>query len=356
MFCDTIDIRCALLTPLTTKHNNFDLVRLVLATTVVLVHIAVVSRQPELTFFLHLDSRGAVEGFFTISGFLIFASYDRCKSLREYFLKRARRILPAYWFSALLCIAIAVAFSHALHIGKFLVAYLTFLNFLVPGVPGVFSANPDVSAINSPTWTLKIEVAFYAIVPAVTWLCRRYGWNLVLGTIAILSIAFRIATDSNVHVSQQLPGQMCFFCAGALVYYHAGLFRRHGHWLLAPALVCYCAFPFTGWFILRILSVPVLVLGFCLLAPEIKGPTRWGDFSYGTYILHYPILQSLVALGFFRIAPYRTSIVAIVTVAFIATMSWFTVERRWLRREPARVPRHVEQDCELVVRARAEGV
>ena len=318
------------------KPNNFDLTRLLLATVVVLVHLEVVSRQPELEFLLHLDSHGAVEGFFTISGFLIFASYDRCKSLREYFQKRARRILPAYWFSALLCIGVAVAFSHSFHIGEFLLAYVTFLNFMAPGVHGVFYANPDAAAINSPTWTLKIEVAFYAIVPAVTWLCRRYGVNLILGTTTVLSVAFRIATDSNIHLSQQLPGQMCFFCIGALVYHHVGLFRRHGYWLVAPALACYCAFPFTGWFILRILSVPVLVLGFCLLAPEIKGPTRWGDFSYGTYILHYPILQSLVASGLFRTAPYRTSIVAMVMVAAVAMLSWYTVERRWIPRAPAK--------------------
>lgn len=318
------------------KPNNFDLTRLLLATTVMLVHIAVVTRQPEFRLLLHLDSHGAVEGFFTISGFLIFASYDRCKSLREYLVKRARRILPAYWFSALLCIAIAVAFTHSWHVGTFLAAYLTFLNFLVPGVAGVFSGNPDTAAMNSPTWTLKIEVAFYAIVPAITWMCRRYGWNLVLGTIAVLSIGFRVAMDSNVHLSQQLPGQMCFFCAGALIYHNVDLFRRHGYWLVVPALACYCLFPFTGWFVLRILSVPFLVLGFCLLMPEIKGPTRWGDFSYGTYILHFPILQSLQALGLFRVAPYRTSILAVITVAVVAITSWFTVERRWLRREPAR--------------------
>ena len=47
----------------------------------------------------------AVEGFFAISGFLIFASYERSTSLKDYFLKRGGRILPGYWLATIFCLA-----------------------------------------------------------------------------------------------------------------------------------------------------------------------------------------------------------------------------------------------------------
>jgi peptidoglycan/LPS O-acetylase OafA/YrhL len=312
------------------KPNNFDLARLVLAVTVFLVHLWVASRQPALHLLEHLDSRGAVEGFFAISGFLIVASFERSKSTQEYFLKRSRRVLPAYWLSSVFCVSIAVAFSRSFHIGKFLLANLFFLNFLHPGVPGVFENNPDTVDLNAPLWTIKIEVAFYLIVPLLVWACRKWGYTAVLTTMTVASVLYRAATESDPHLASQLPGEMCFFCIGALVYRHLTVFKRSVRWWLGPALICYVAYPFTHWFVLRPLSVPLLVLGFCLCLPEIKGPTRWGDFSYGIYVLHFPIIQSLVALGFFPRAPWLTALVAALMTAQAAILSWYLVERRWL--------------------------
>ncbi|MDR3735629.1 MAG: acyltransferase [Acidobacteriaceae bacterium] len=313
------------------KPNNFDLARLLLAATVFLAHLWVASRQPALHFLCNVDSHGAVEGFFTISGFLIVASFERSKSPRDYFLKRAKRILPAYWLSTAFCVAIAVVFSRSFHVGKFLLANLTFMNFLHPGVSGVFQNNPDTVDLNAPLWTIKIEVAFYLIVPLLVWACRKLGYTSVLGTITVASIIYRLATSSNIHLAYQLPGQLSFFCIGALIYRNLTTFKRIGRWLVAPALLCYVAFSFTQWFVLRPLSIPVLVLFFCLSLPEIKGPTRWGDFSYGTYVLHFPIIQSLVALGAFQRFPILTAFLAAALTAQAAVLSWFFVERRWLR-------------------------
>lgn len=320
------------------KPNNFDLARLLLAGTVVLVHLWVASRQPALHFLNHLDSAGAVQGFFTISGFLIVASFERSKSAHDYFLKRARRILPAYWLSTALCVVVAVAFSGSFHVGKFLLANLTFTNFLHPGVPGVFQNNPDTADLNAPLWTIKVEVAFYLLVPLLVRMCRRLGYTTVLSTIAVLSVIYRLATDSNVHLAYQLPGQLSFFCIGALVYHNLTVFKKVGRWLVVPALLCYLAFPFTHWFVLRPLSVPFLVLFFCLSLPEMRGPTRWGDFSYGTYILHFPILQSMVALGLFQWSPITAALIALSLTALVAVLSWFFIERRWLTRRFALVP------------------
>src|ERR1700743_3232503 len=83
------------------RENNFDILRLVLAIVVVFFHAGSISGSPELVWLSDAFSGHlAVEGFFAISGFLIFASYERSTSLKDYFLRRGGRILPGYWVGA----------------------------------------------------------------------------------------------------------------------------------------------------------------------------------------------------------------------------------------------------------------
>jgi peptidoglycan/LPS O-acetylase OafA/YrhL len=308
------------------RKNNFDIVRLLLAAVVVLSHAFDLSQNPHLEWIERvLNARLAVEGFFAISGFLIFASYERCASLKEYFANRAWRILPGYWLSTLFCLAIAFSLG-CFHVGGFLAANLTFANFLHPGIPGVFERNPGNNAMNGALWTIKVEVMFYVAVPLIVWLCRRLRRDAVLWTLFALSVAFRIFVHSE-KLAIQLPGQLSFFIIGALIYYHLAWFKRHGTVLMIAALLMYLANGWTGWFVLRPAAVAALTLGACQLLPHIEGPTRWGDFSYGTYILHYPIVQCVVASGLYGIHPWLALLVTLALATGAASFSWFVVEK-----------------------------
>jgi peptidoglycan/LPS O-acetylase OafA/YrhL len=125
----------------------------------------------------------------------------------------------------------------------------------------------------------------------------------------------------------QLPGQLSFFMIGALIYYHLAFFKKHGTWIMLAAAVCYGLYVWTGSFAFRPAAISAFVLGASLLLPQVKGPTRWGDFSYGTYILHYPIVQIIVAAGLFNSHPWLALLLTIVMVAICATLSWFFVEK-----------------------------
>lgn len=318
------------------RKNNFDIVRLVLAAVVVLVHTYDLSMATQLEFFPHIfNSRIAVEGFFAISGFLIFASYDRCKSLAEYFQNRAWRILPGYWVSTLFCLAIAFS-MHSFHVGKWLLANLAFANFVQPNIPGVFTHNPGNDAMNGALWTIKIELMFYVVVPPIVWLCRRIHRDLVLWTLLVLSIVFRTAFAANEKWSIQLPGQLCFFLVGTLVYYHLEWFKRNGMVLMLAAAATYGLHLWTGWFFLRPFAIAGLTMGACQLLPHIEGPTRFGDFSYGTYILHYPIVQLVVAAGVFNLHPWLGMAGTILLVTCAALLSWFFIEKPSLAHSKSR--------------------
>ncbi|MBS1798491.1 MAG: acyltransferase [Acidobacteria bacterium] len=308
------------------RENNFDIIRLLLAAVVVFFHIGHVSGAPIFDplpryFSGHL----AVEGFFAISGFLIFASWERASSLRDYIIKRAARILPGYWVATALCLAIAFSYG-SFHVARFLFANLTFATFLSGTIPGVFPNNPT-PVLNGALWTIKIEVMFYIAVPAIVWLCRRLNRDAVLWTLFALSIIYRVAMANHETLAVQLPGQLSFFMIGALIHYHLKWFEANGKWITAAAALMFVAHSITGWFILRPAAVATLTLSASLLLPVVKGPTRWGDFSYGTYVLHWPIIQIVVATGLYATRPWAAMLVTLLAVAVGAALSWFIVEK-----------------------------
>jgi peptidoglycan/LPS O-acetylase OafA/YrhL len=308
------------------RENNFDIIRLLLSVVVVLFHVGYICGAPIFAPLPHYFSGHlAVEGFFAISGFLIFASWERCSGIRDYTIKRAARILPGYWLATAFSLVIAFCYG-SFHVWRFLFANLVFANFLSGSLPGVFPSNPE-QGMNGALWTIKIEVMFYIVVPIIVWLCRRLHRDAVLWTIFAASIVYRVSMADHNTLALQLPGQLSFFMIGALIHYHVQWFEANGKWITLVAALLYVAHIATGWFLFRPAAVATLTLSAALLLPVVKGPTRWGDFSYGTYVLHWPIIQLIVATGIFNVRPWVALIATFLAVAVGAALSWFLVEK-----------------------------
>ena len=327
------------------RENNFDLLRLVLAWIVVLVHAADLSLAPPLAFLGRwINPQVPVQGFFAISGCLIVASWDRSSSLSGYFRRRAQRILPGYWLALLYTIVLGAAvstlpfarFLTSPATWKYIAADLSFLTFLQPDLPGVFAHN-DIAAVNGALWTIKVEVTFYLFVPVLVWLCRRIGTAWTLSGLFLLSILDRMILDAEGHhsLAVQLPGQLSFFLVGAAVYFYFGWFRQHARLVWIVALLACGIGCVWNIFPLRALGIPLLVMAIAFLLPPVRGVTRFGDFSYGTYVLHFPTVQLFISLGLFARSPWLALAGLVLTVALLAVFSWYAVERHFLR--PVRV-------------------
>jgi len=329
------------------RHNNFDILRLLFASMVVLYHCHDLSRNAAYSWIPFIaSSRLAVEGFFTMSGCLIVGSYDQNPRLGQYFEKRARRLLPAYWCALIFSLILGL-FESSLHFGtflrspetwKYIFANLSFLNFLHPTLPGVFLDNPVMPAVNGALWTIKVEVMFYLLVPAIVFCCRRLGVWQTLATTFISSILFRIiASHSNYPaLITQLPGQLCFFAIGALAYFYYPQFMNRRLWMWVLALVSYVISLGTGWIFFRALGVGLGVLCAGLLIPYYRGITKYGDFSYGLYVFHFPIIQAFIALGIVSRHPFIALILICISVGCMATFSWNVVEKPFLKRKKER--------------------
>jgi peptidoglycan/LPS O-acetylase OafA/YrhL len=330
------------------QKNNFDLLRVLFATTVLFVHAYTLSGsltlRPLATI---LSSEIAVKSFFVVSGFLIFMSYENTSNIGSYFSKRVRRIYPAYFTVVMLC-AMLGAFFTQVSMGdyfsvawlKYIFANLLFLNFIHPDLLGLFSTNP-MNAVNGALWTLKIEVMFYLCVPLFVFMMHKFGRWQVLISLYAASLCYRGlveawggATGSLIYqeLLRQLPGQLVYFIAGAALYYNLDRFRLHWRWLLGLAILILLVrhqLP-VSW--LEPMALGIVVIYAACIFPWLGNFGKYGDFSYGVYIVHFPVLQVLIQYGLFKYSPVIGVVTAAVLVLSISYLSWHFVEKRFLRK------------------------
>lgn len=222
---------------------------------------------------------------------------------------------------------------------KFVIANLAFLNFVQPTLPGVFEGN-RMAEVNGALWTLKIEVMFYAAVPVIVYLFRRLGRCPVLvapyfGSLAytffMTLLATRTGSGLYLELARQLPGQLAYFVAGVFFFYYLPLFERRLPYFVAFACLVLLIDLFYPLPLVEPFDIAIAVAFFGLYL-YVGNVGKYGDFSYGVYILHFPIIQVLLYTGWFQGAPgyYLVAVVLLTLIGAVA--KWHFVEKWFLFR------------------------
>jgi peptidoglycan/LPS O-acetylase OafA/YrhL len=137
---------------------------------------------------LLFEARVSFVMFFVLSGYLLYRPFARAAlgagppaSIRSYLVRRAARILPAYYLApagALVLVGTAGGIE-----GRRMVEGAEVLLFFV------FAQNysPDtLLMLNAATWTLVVEVAFYLMLPIVALLALRRCYGNARAQFALL--------------------------------------------------------------------------------------------------------------------------------------------------------------------------
>lgn len=332
------------------RSNNFDLLRMIFAGMVVLFHIGILSEAPALRWLeTGISSTYAVQAFFFVSGFLVTMSHERSSTLRSYASKRLRRIAPAYLvvvIGAAMLLATMSRFPVSEYFFSsgwwdYVVYNLLLSNFSAPSLPGVFDNNPE-SAVNGSLWTIKIEVAFYCLVPLVAWLGCRIGHVRTLVLVFLLSLTWKIGflvAQEHMGVAlysklaKQLPGQLSFFAGGALAYHRTkGGLPAPPWWAAVAGVPLYALTDGLVHEMVAPVAVTLSVYWASVGIPPLIQAGRYGDFSYGLYLYHFPFVQTLIALGWFASRPISSAIFMALLALAIAVVSWYAIERPFLHR------------------------
>lgn len=331
-------------------QNNFDHIRLFLAIGVFLFHTAELTQVDNFMFLKEfINVTVAVHSFFIVSGFLIFMSYERSSSLKSYFSKRVRRIAPAY-VSVIIILFLLLSLLSTLPLSeyfssgdswRYLLANLTTLNFLHPGLPGVFE-NHHWSAVDGSLWTIKVEVAFYLSVPIIAFFYRWFKPVYVLLALFVAStFYFYIMGMLSQHyqsslfymLQHQLPGQLLLFSGGALLYYYFDLFKQYRHQLFVLAIITYASQSILPVYPLYALSLTIIVIYLATALTYLGHIAKYGDLSYGIYIWHFPLIQVFIALGLFT-SNIWFGFAGLSTLVFTAAwLSWHLIEKPFLSKK-----------------------
>ena len=297
--------------------NRFDALRLAFAALVAAYHVvALPGLDPsgQLEASLATLAELSIQGFFILSGLLVYGSWERSATVGDYAGKRLRRLYPAY------VVVILVPALIALVLGE---------------------------AVNGALWTLKIEVMFYALLLVLGPCLRRLGRRGMRPVVAALGLLYlggeawrnllasqaaELGEPLLAMFARQLPGQMAFFACGiALWIWQDRIRARIGATGRAGLAVLAASFVIPGLEPLRPAALAALVAW----AGWARGPglpaARFGDISYGLYICHFPIIQAVLAAGLFAASPWL-GIAASAAATLAASLAlWHLVERPSLR-------------------------
>ncbi len=343
-------------------HNNFDLLRFVLAVGVIVSHAyplllgaAVAEPLLDVTHGQFTLGKLCVAGFFIISGFLVTGSWERTATPLDFLRKRALRIFPGLAAALLVCILVVAplggaAFPSYLHAAStWKVLTIVTMRDAVPVdyMPGVFS-HLAYRDLDGTTWTLRFEFGCYLLVLVLGMMRVFKNWKagiVVMGGLLLLSLgaghyveAHKSALRGTVVTA---PHLVVYFFAGSLAY----LLRErilHSRWiaLACAALLVLChnqflddAMPIAGTYLMLYFAFSKSVR-----LPHFGGKA---DLSYGLYLYGWPVEQLLVYHFAAHLSPLMVIAIALPVSAGLAWLSWTFVERPCLRLK-TRMPRRAE--------------
>ena len=320
------------------RSSGFDYLRILLSAAVVLWHAF-------RTSYFGFDMDGwyrPVVGlilpmFFALSGFLVSGSLLRVRSIHEFVLLRAMRIVPALAVETVLSMVVIGALFTTLSLGDYFthpktLSYLTNIFGLIQfHLPGVFENLPR-TAVNASLWTIPFELECYLAI-VLLWVTRIIRFRTALLLFVILA---QVAVPAEDLISGELrdlsdavSGRVLVvsFLWGVVLYFFRDAIRLSvAACLIATAVaMLMLTTEISSYFVGAPAAYVTVYLG--LLNPRKVGPIFRGDYSYGLYLYSYPIQQAIASVMGDHRSWYASFFGAMLLAGLCAAFSWHCVEK-----------------------------
>ncbi len=331
------------------RDNNFNLIRFLAASAVIVTHAPGILSGYDTVEPLQIATGftlgyHAVTVFFVLSGFLIAASLDRNANPIDYFTARGLRLLPALVVTALVTAFVIGPVFTVLPLGDYFSDLRTWIYTPLTGglvsddavVPGLFAGAP-IETINMPLWTLRYEAAMYVGLALVFYLGAfatksRFTIYATAGIAGYLALTLLSDLREQIQPLDHLARFALCYLVGSALYVYRDQLRLHWSGLLAGFALAWLA---KG----TALAEPAVILlaGYAVVwfgfIPNglIRRFNRLGDVSYGLYIYGWLALQ-IVALTIDGLTSVTLFALAFPLALAAAIASWVCVEKPMLAR------------------------
>jgi peptidoglycan/LPS O-acetylase OafA/YrhL len=334
-----------LLNSIRSYENNFNFVRLALATLVMVYHAfslntfngnAVDPATKFLTQLAGIDlGRFAVDMFFLLSGVFVTQSWLNDPNAIRFAARRIVRLIPALFFCTVTTTIVAMLFfsnegasglarrdfwafvaktSFLLDVANF-GAYETTILGVFPGL--------DIAIINGSLWTLVWEARFYIFLGLLGSILVFHRKLTLAGACFIFLALIFFERQLIEKVIWELDLFSCFL-SGIIIRCLAKHVRAKA--------ICGAFFILLGVAVCKFNAMTgVLVIGgaVTILVGSadviLSKHLRFNDYSYGVYIYHWPIMQ-MIRSASGPLGPVELFILAALVVFPSAALSWHLIE------------------------------
>jgi peptidoglycan/LPS O-acetylase OafA/YrhL len=343
---------------MTARHaNNFDALRLVAATMVIVHHTSTFHLLPELGSLQPVADFNfgfvGVATFFIISGYLIMMSWDRNPAVWRFLWARILRIFPGLIAAVVVTAFVIGPLLTTLPLGSYFTHSTTYrylftidLVHLDQPLAGVGFHYGYAVSVNTPLWTLPVELRMYLFLAVLggAGALRSARWLSAAFVVAVLG-AFRptgtiFALLSYWGLSAFISGLLgatnnypLFFLMGSLLYCFRGTIKMRS-WIAIPMIVLWLASHYTTYTsVVSLLCLPYVILWAGVASTRgLRQVSRIGDLSYGLYIYAFPIEHVWMKYtGLDANGHGRLFALVFATTVPVAFASWHLVEKRALR-------------------------
>ncbi|MGM9516648.1 acyltransferase family protein [Roseateles sp. DB2] len=292
-----------------------------------------------------------VDIFFVISGYLITGLVQRALlagqfSFRDFYARRARRLLPAAYVTLALTLLASPWLQNAreqLDLAAQARGALLFAsNWVLWQQSGYFQGAAELKPLLH-FWSLSLEEQYYLLLPALLWLTPPRWRRLAVGVLGLASLAlcvYWLSRDASL-AFYALPSRAWELGLGSLV----ALWPRPGPVpaaLRAGAVIALLTLPLLeqpGWphpgplALFACLATALLVQHPAdqEAAPRGLRPLVWlGDRSYSLYLVHWPLMAAVHSawVGSGHEAPAELTAWRLAALAAALPLAWLL--HRWV--------------------------
>lgn len=343
------------------SHNSLGVIRLVLASVVIVDHAFPLGGWGEDPFWGLTRGQAslgslAVAGFFAISGYLI-AKSGMSGDVVQFMWRRTLRIFPAYWL-VLLITAFLIAPLIWLDYGRDFADFFTLgpngpfhyflanwtLNIGTYGIHDLlvettpYGESTGSSAFNGSIWTLIYEWNCYLMIAVLVAFGVMRSARIVVPIIAGFFLLMQIATAVNAEAVAALVPQLAdihtvslgyaFMLGSALAVYSRQVPYDDKLGILS-GLVLLVSLRYGGFSTIGTAAGTYFVM---YLAARLPKQLQWigskNDYSYGIYIYGFLVQQVTAYLGWHQLGYVLYVLIALAISFCFAWISWHFVEKR----------------------------
>lgn len=337
------------------RPSGFDYLRIFLSIAVLLVHSVGLAegRNFELDHVYYSPIFGplamaVLPMFFALSGFLVAGSLQRCLTLVSFLGLRFFRIYPALFAEVVLTALLVGPFVSSVPLQEYFTSdgFFRYL-FNITGhtttyLPNSFSTNPRPEIANVQLWTVPYELFCYIALSAIALLFSKNSKIRILVGSTLISLAMVanvvIFNDGDLPSRWGFPVHGSFliiaFLAGVCIYYYRDIILISKSYTLLTAAIALIGFQ-SGFFgeLIAVFACSYIVVALGVLNPGRIGIIRHADLSYGVFLYHGIVQQTLIFVWPWDIGWVLCFFTSLVISSAIAYLSWTLVEKPCLAKK-----------------------